>query len=96
MNRASVALSWDGARVPAGKLPSKARAFLGPITPAKKLAALLSKPEEIELRICWVPRLRGGVDVLVPSFETAHGKRLKFQMTRAVLFGPILGAIYRR
>jgi len=95
-SRAAAALTWDGARHPARRLPAPARAFLGPVTPAKKLAALLAQGGPAELRICWVPRLRGGADVLVPPFATADGKRVAFRMVRTVSFGPVLGAVYRR
>jgi hypothetical protein len=94
--RAAAALTWDGARHPARRLPVRARAFLGPVTPAKKLAALLAQGGPAELRICWVPRLRGGEDVLLPPFETRRGKRLAFRLMRTVAFGPVLGAVYRR
>jgi len=95
MTRAAAALSWDGARVPASKLPVKARAFLGTITARKKLAALLSDGAPVELRICWVPHLRGGPDVLVPPFSAKDGRRLAFRTIRTASFGPILGVVYR-
>jgi len=94
--RAAAALTWDGARQPARHLPARARAFLGAITPAKKLAALLAGSGVLELRICWVPRLRGGEDVLLPPFETPDKKRVGFRLVRTVSFGPVLGAVYRR
>jgi hypothetical protein len=96
MIRAAAALTWDGARFPAARLPAKARKFLGPVTPASRLAALLGQDGAIELRICWVPKLRGGNDVLVPAFKTPGGKRLAFRLARTVPFGDLLGAVYRR
>lgn len=96
MTRASAALSWDGARLPPAKLPVKARAFLGEIISAKKFAALLTKSGPLELRICWVPRLRGGTDLLVPPFATRDGRRVCFRLVRTIPFGSILGAVYRR
>jgi hypothetical protein len=94
--RAAAALTLDGVRFPARRLPAKARAFLGAVTPARKLATLLSQGGPVELRICWVPRLRGGSDVLAPPFQTANGKRVAFRMVRTVAFGDVLGAVYRR
>ena len=94
--RAAAALTWDGARHPARRLPARARTFLGPVTPAKKLAAMLCGTGALELRICWIPRLRGGEDVLLPPFETSDGKRVAFKLVRTTSFGPLLGAVYRR
>lgn len=96
MNRAAAALSWDGAQVSPTRLTAKARAFLGPLTSAKKMAALLAVASPIELRICWVPRLRGGSNVLQPPFDTFDGKRVAFRTIRTVAFGEILGVVYRR
>jgi len=94
--RVAAALTWDGARCPAKRLPAQARAFLGPISPAKKLAKILTESSAIELRICWVPELRGGDKVLCPPFMTTDGKRIAFQLMRTVAFGSVLGAVYRR
>jgi hypothetical protein len=94
--RVAAALTWDGARFPAGRLPAKARAFLGRITPPAKLAGILAEGTPMELRICWVPQLRGGDEVLCPPFATADGRRIAFRLVRAVSFGCILGSIYRR
>jgi hypothetical protein len=96
MTHAAAALTWDGVRVPAHRLPVKARAFLGKSTPPSKLAALIAAQDLTELRICWVPRLKGGTDVLCPPFTTPNGKRIPFRLTRTVSFGDILGAVYRR
>jgi len=90
--RVAAALTWDGARCPAKSLPTKARAFLGRVT----LAGILAGKAPIELRVCWVPRLRGGDDVLCPPFKTADGKRISFRLVRTVAFGDVLGAVYRR
>ena len=95
-SRAAVALTWDGTRFPARRLPAKARAFLGKSTPPAKLAALIAAQNLTELRICWVPRLRGGDDVLTAPFTTKDGKRIPFRLVRALLFGNVLGAVYRR
>jgi hypothetical protein len=94
--RVAAALTWDGARCPAKSLPAKARAFLGPVTPAKRLAGILTEGGPIELRICWVPALRGGDEVLCLPFTTADGKRIAFRLVRTVAFGDVLGAVYRR
>jgi hypothetical protein len=96
MIRAAAILAWDGARVPARGLPTKARAFLGPVTPPRKLAALVGADEPLELRVCWLPRLKGGPDVLVPPFATKDGKRIVFRLMKTVVFGDVLGAVYRR
>jgi hypothetical protein len=94
--RAAAALTWDGARVPAQRLPAKARAFLGKSTPPAKLAALLASEDLGELRICWVPCLKGGTDVLCPPFPAPNGKRIPFRLVRTTAFGEILGAVYCR
>jgi hypothetical protein len=94
--RAAAALTWDGARFPAQRLPAKARVFLGKSTPPAKLAALIATQNLAELRICWVPRLRGGDDVLTAPFPTPDGKRVPFRLVRTVPFGDIFGAVYRR
>jgi hypothetical protein len=94
--RAAAALTWDGARFPAQRLPAKARAFLGKSTPPAKLSALIAAQNLTELRICWVPRLRGGDDVLTAPFTAPNGKRVPFRLVRTVPFGDILGAVYRR
>jgi hypothetical protein len=96
MTRVAAALHWDGSRATTRRLPARARSFLGPITPAARLAKTLALGEPMELRICWVPELRGGPDVLVPSFSTPDGKRLVFHTVRTVPFGAVLGLVYRR
>jgi hypothetical protein len=96
MTRAATALTWDGARFPAHRLPAKARAFLGKTTTPAKLAALIAAKELAELRICWVPRLRGADHVLIAPFTTPDGKRIPFRLVRTVPFGDVLGAVYRR
>jgi hypothetical protein len=94
--RAAAALTWDGARFPAQRLPVKARTFLGRVTPSARMAAILAEGAPIELRICWVPRLRGGDEVLCPPFITPDGKRIAFRLMRTVAFGDVLGTVYRR
>jgi hypothetical protein len=96
MNRAAAALTWDGARIPARRLPAKARKFLGAITPALRMKALLEAEETLELRVCWVPRLVGGSATLVAPFATMDGRRIAFRFVRTVVFGDVLGAVYRR
>jgi hypothetical protein len=94
--RVAAALTWDGARFPAKRLPVKARAFLGRVTPATKLAGVLAEGTPMELRVCWVPKLRGGPEVLCAPFTTSDGKRVAFRLVRMVRFGDVLGAVYRR
>ena len=95
MTRVAAALTWDGARIPARRLPAKARAFLGAVTPAARLNSLLKTKTELELRICWVPFLRGSPETLCPPFATPDGRRITFRLTRTVSFGGMLGAVYR-
>jgi len=98
----ALALTWDGARWPKQRLPLKARAFLsskssGTSVPApQKAAKLLADDRVKELRICWVPQLKGGKEVLSEPFQTAAGMRLGFTARKTVRFGDILGVIYRR
>jgi hypothetical protein len=96
----ALALTWDGARWPVSSLPLKARAFLATrsrkIPSATKMATLLAADELKEIRICWVPRLKGGHDVLSGPFSTTSGKRLTYKATRTAQFGDILGVVYRR
>jgi len=94
--RVAAALTWDGARFPTARLSAKARAFLGRVTPAAKLAGILADAAPIELRVCWAPRLRGGNEVLCPPFTTTDGKRIAFRLVRTVEFGNVLGVVYRR
>jgi hypothetical protein len=96
MKRVAAALNWDGSRATTRQLPARARIFLGPVTPAARLAKTLVRGEPLELRICWLPRLQGGNDVLVPSFSTDDGKRIAFRILRTVSFGDVLGVVYRR
>ena len=96
MNRVAAALTWDGARFPARRLPGRARAFLGRVTPAARLKALLDTGEKFELRICWVPHLVGGPATLCPPFMAKDGQRLAFRLVRTVAFGDVLGVVYRR
>jgi hypothetical protein len=98
----ALALTWDGARWPIRTLPPKARAFLAkpapsaPVPSTRIMAELLRDDQVAELRICWVPRLKGGRDVLSDPFQTATGRRLGFKATRTVVIGDILGVVYRR
>lgn len=96
----AVALTWDGARWPVSRLPSVARTFLRAgqsVTPlAAKMAILLTDKKVHEIRICWVPRLAGGKDVMAAPFPAPQGKRIKFRVTRTVRLGDSLGVVYRR
>ncbi len=98
----AVALTWDGARRPVRTLPPKARAFLtgkseGVSVPsARKMARLFADDRVREIRVCWVPRLNGGSDVLSEPFQTATGTRIGFRSVKTVRFGDNLGVIYRR
>jgi len=98
----ALALTWDGARWPAHLLPLKARAFLGKKSPgvftptSREAAQLFSNDRVKEIRICWVPRLKGGREALSESYQTASEMRLAFQPAKTRRMGDILGVIYRR
>jgi hypothetical protein len=96
MTRAAAALTWDGVRFPATRLPARERAFLGPITPARELAKWLDHGGPGELRLCWVPQLKGGPATLLPPFATPDGKRVAFRLVKTVQLGASLGVVYRR
>jgi hypothetical protein len=96
----ALALTWDGARWPARSLPPKARAFLSgrsrAVLSGRETAELFADDQVNEIRICWVPRLKGGNAVLSEPFGTPRGTRLGFQPIKTVRFGDILGVVYRR
>jgi hypothetical protein len=98
----ALALTWDGARWPTRTLPPKARAFLSgesqgaTIPSARKMAELFADDQVREIRVCWVPRLKGGSAVLSESFQTPAATRIGFQSVKTVRFGDVLGVIYRR
>ena len=96
----ALALTWDGARWPVRTLPPKARAFLTTrfreLPSVAKMAMLLAADEVKEIRVCWVPRLKGGKAVLSEPFPTNSGKRLGYKATKTAQFGDILGVVYRR
>jgi len=98
----ALALTWDGARWPARLLPPKARAFLQgrakllTVPAAGELSTLLAKDGIGEIRVCWVPRLKGGEGTLSKPFRTPWGKRIPFQAVTTSRFGEVLGVVYRR
>ncbi|HEX4139263.1 MAG TPA: hypothetical protein VHY09_02880 [Candidatus Methylacidiphilales bacterium] len=96
----ALALTWDGARWPAASLPSKARAFLsakGFSSPSLREATRLLAADAVgEMRLCWVPRLKGGDDVLAEIFAAPKGKRVPFRAVKTTRFGDVLGVVYRR
>ena len=97
----AAALTWDGSRLPVKSLPPKAQTFLrgkakdAAFPSAKKAAALFSAEGIHEIRICWIPQLRGG-DALADVFPAPQGKRLAFRAIKTIPFGDILGVVYRR
>ena len=99
-SKIALALTWDGARWPVGVLPAKARAFLamkGSVTPSRREMARLFVEERVsEMRICWVPRLKGGDDVLAEVFPAPKGRRVPFRAVRTMRYGDVLGVVYRR
>jgi hypothetical protein len=98
----ALALTWDGARWPVRSLPPRARAFLADksrrqSTPsAKSVAKLLSDDQVEEIRVCWVPRLKGGDEVLSEPFQAEGGKRLAFRSVKITRLEDYLGVVYRR
>jgi hypothetical protein len=96
----ALALTWDGARWPARTLLPKARVFLGraswALPSTQKVAELFAHDALKEIRICWVPRLKGGDAVLSEPFQSPFGTRLGFRSTKTVRFGDVLGVVYRR
>jgi hypothetical protein len=101
----ALALTWDGARWPVRTLPPKARAFLragsspasaSSIPSAAEMAKFFAEDHIQEIRICWVPRLKGGVSALSTPFLAPTGKRITFRNARATRFGDFLGVVYRR
>jgi hypothetical protein len=98
----ALALTWDGARWPVRTLASDARAFLkgntrvAAVPSACKLAELFAEDRVEEIRICWVPRLKGGNDVSSKPFQTPAQVRIGFRSAGTRRFGDVLGVIYRR
>jgi hypothetical protein len=95
----ALALTWDGSRWPRRSLPPKARAFLeakGFTTFSRReMTKLLPENRVGELRICWVPRLKGGADILADAFPAPNGRRIPFRAVKTLRFGDLLGVIYR-
>jgi len=98
----ALALTWDGARWPVRKLPSSARAFLtgrarnSAVPTSLELTKLLTRDEIRELRICWVPRLKGGAEVLAEPFAVPGSRRLAFAAAKVQPLGDCLGVVYRK
>jgi hypothetical protein len=98
----ALALTWDGACWPARSLPPKARAFLRgrgkpfAVPAAGELAPLFAADGIREIRVCWVPRLKGGEGTLSEPFQTPSGKRMLFRGAKTLRFGEVLGVVYRR
>jgi hypothetical protein len=98
----ALALTWDGSRWSVKALPPKARAFLNgksqklSVSSAREMAKLFASDDVRECRICWVPRLKGGPDVLVAPFSTPNRKRMAFQVSKLIHFGDILGVVYQK
>jgi hypothetical protein len=96
----ALALSWDGARQPLASLPAKARTFLqakGFSAPTPRaVAQLLAGDQVAEMRICWVPSVAGGENVLAEPFPAPGGRRVVFRAVKLSRFGDFLGVVYRR
>jgi hypothetical protein len=96
----ALALTWDGARWPVRTLPPRARAFLAGksrgVPSARRMAQLFADDQVREIRICWVPRLKGGRNVLSEPFQTPAKARIGFQAVKTARFGDVFGVIYRR
>jgi hypothetical protein len=59
------------------------------------LTALVQLSPPREIRICWVPRLRGGENTLTAPFAARDGKRILFRAVKVVPLGALLGVVYR-
>jgi hypothetical protein len=59
------------------------------------MANLFANDQVSEIRVCWMPCLKGGDDVLTDSFSTPAGKRIGFRAVKSLRFGDILGVTYR-
>ncbi len=98
--KVALALTWDGARWPVASLPPKAKAFLaakGFSTPTRREAARLLAANAVrELRICWVPRLKGGDNVLADIFSAPNSRRVPFRATKTKHIGDLLGVVFKR
>ncbi len=96
----ALALTWDGARRPMTSLPAKARAWLGVrgyVSPSRRAAAAMFAGNAVtEMRICWVPQLNGGDNVLAAPFAAPSGRRIAFRAQKTIRFGDVLGVSYRR
>ncbi len=96
----ALALTWDGTRWPMASLPPKARSFLqapGYTSPTPREAAKLFVANAVaELRLCWIPRLKGGNQVLAEIFPAPKGKRVPFRAKKATRFGDLLGVLYKQ
>jgi hypothetical protein len=57
---------------------------------------LLAGEAVAELRICWVPRLKGGDNVLADVFPAPKGRRVAFRAVKTIALGDVLGVVYRR
>jgi hypothetical protein len=97
----AMALTWDGARWPSRALPPKARAFLAgksgklSIPSVRAISKLAADDQVREIRICWVPALKGGEPALCDPFSTT-GKRVAFHAVKTQRFDDVLGVVYRR
>ncbi len=96
----AVALAWDGSRGSLRAVPRAARTFLGGrgkrIPGPALLAQKLALGQIRELRVCWLPRLRGGEPVLAAPLATTDGLRLNFRAVKRRPFGDALVVVYRR
>jgi hypothetical protein len=96
----ALALTWDGMRWSMASLPPKARAFLAARGYAalarREVAKLLGEDKISEMRICWVPRLKGGDDVLADVFPAPKGRRIPFRALKMTRFGDVQGVVYQR
>jgi hypothetical protein len=96
----ALALTWDGARWPTRRLPPNARAFLKgtprTVPASAKAAKLLAGDALKEIRICWLPVLKGGEGALAEPFLTPKGMRMEFHAAKTIQIGDVLGVVYRR
>jgi riboflavin biosynthesis pyrimidine reductase len=81
-------------------LPAGVRKFLRPsgvsAPSSAQVSRLLQNGELEEIRICWVPVLAGGDQVITLPFPTPRQMRINFRAVSLKQIGDILCAIYRR
>ena len=98
----ALALTWDGARWPVRVAAAQsARAFLGGEGLARRLRGarwprlFAADACQAKMRICWVPRLKGGDNVLADPFVHRRMAGASLSRVEDDAFGDVLGVVYR-